>query len=82
MKRYLPLLFAVIFTSNAFTKEQIPIEHFWCESAMTSGSLSPDGRYFAAMIPASGPKCSIDADADDDQSARVLLVRDLQTNKL
>ena len=33
------------------------------------------------MVPASGPKCSIDPDADDAQSARVLLVRDLQTNR-
>ena len=75
------LLLTSFFAFETNAENKIPVEHFWCESAMTSGTLSPNGRYFAAMVPASGPKCSIDPDADDAQSARVLLVRDLQTNK-
>ena len=46
---------------------------------MTSGSLSPDGKYFASMVPASGAKCAIE-EIDDPQAARVLLVIDLETN--
>ena len=44
---------------------------------MTSGTLSPNGKYFAAMVPASGAKCAIEDD-DDPQAARVLLVIDLK----
>jgi hypothetical protein len=46
---------------------------------MTSGTLSPNGKYFAAMVPASGAQCAIEED-DDPQAARVLLVIDLETN--
>ena len=38
-----------------------------------------DGKYFAAMVPATGAKCSIEEN-DDPQAARVLLVIDLETN--
>ena len=31
---------------------------------MTSGTLSPNGKYFAAMVPATGAKCSIEDDDD------------------
>ena len=81
MKRYLTLLilFGAVFSNNTFTKEQIPVQHFFCDSAMTSGTLSPNGKYFAAMVPASGGKCAIEED-DDPQAARVLLVIDLETN--
>tara|TARA_B100001027_G_scaffold185456_1_gene137735 strand:- start:18 stop:2015 length:1998 start_codon:yes stop_codon:yes gene_type:complete len=64
---------------EAHSNENIPLQHFFCDSAMTGGQLSPDGKYFASMVPASGPKCAIE-EIDDPQAARVLLVIDLETN--
>ena len=70
-------LFALMFSTSLSmfinAENKIPVEHFWCESAMTSGTLSPNGKYFAAMVPASGPKCSIDSD-EDSQSTSVNIV--------
>ena len=76
------LFFASFTTLNVDANDNIPIEHFWCESAMTSGSLSPNGKYFATMVPASGPKCAISSNDNDgdSQSPRVLLVVDLENN--
>ena len=68
-----------VLSVNTNANENIPLQHFFCDSAMTSGSLSPDGKYFASMVPASGAKCAIE-DIDDPQAARVLLVIDLETN--
>jgi len=79
-KFFLPvLMFSTSISMFINADAKIPVEHFWCESAMTSGTLSPNGKYFAAMVPASGPQCSISAD-EDDQSQRVLLVINLETN--
>ena len=79
-KFFLPvLMFSTSISMFINADAKIPVEHFWCESAMTSGTLSPNGKYFAAMVPASGPQCSISAD-EDDQSPRVLLVINLETN--
>tara|TARA_B110000008_G_scaffold252935_1_gene267874 strand:+ start:183 stop:2171 length:1989 start_codon:yes stop_codon:yes gene_type:complete len=76
----LPIILLASFTSaDVSANNNIPIEHFWCDSAMSSGSLSPDGKYFAAMVPASGPKCSINKE-EQGQSPSVLLVIDLETN--
>lgn len=75
------LILGSVLTFDLKADDSIPVEHFWCDSAMTSGTLSPNGKYFAAMIPASGPKCSINQDEDSNQSAKVLLVIDLETNK-
>ena len=69
-----------VLSVDAHSNEKIPLQHFFCDSAMTSGSLSPDGKYFASMVPASGAKCAIE-EIDDPQAARVLLVIDLETNK-
>ena len=81
MKKILVLsgLFLTFISLNTFADQKIPIKHFVCDSAMTSGTLSPDGKYFAAMVPATGAKCSIEEN-DDPQAARVLLVIDLETN--
>ena len=76
----LPILILSGLSLNALSNENIPVQHFFCDSAMTSGTLSPNGKYFAAMVPASGAKCAIEED-DDPQAARVLLVIDLETNK-
>ena len=80
MKKTLFLVtFLITLSVDAYSNEQIPLQHFFCDSAMTSGSLSPDGKYFASMVPASGAKCAIE-EIDDPQAARVLLVIDLDTN--
>ena len=51
----LPIILLASFTSvDVNANKNIPIEHFWCDSAMTGGSLSPNGKYFATMVPASG----------------------------
>lgn len=82
MKKILPLFtfLLLIISTNVSSDEKIPLEYFFCDSAMTSGSLSPNGKYFASMVPATGAKCSIEEN-DDPQAARVLLVIDLETNK-
>ena len=57
---FLPILIILSgFSLNTLSNENIPVQHFFCDSAMTSGTLSPNGKYFAAMVPASGPKCAI-----------------------
>ena len=73
------LLLTSFFAFETNAENKIPVEHFWCESAMNNGTLSPNGRYFAAMVPATGPNCSI-SDEEEGQSPRVLLVIDLETN--
>ena len=80
MKKTLFLFtFLITLSLDAHSNENIPLQHFFCDSAMTGGSLSPDGKYFASMVPASGAKCAIE-EIDDPQAARVLLVIDLETN--
>ena len=49
-----------VLSVDAHSNDNIPVQHFFCDSAMTSGTLSPDGKYFAAMVPASGAKCAIE----------------------
>ena len=80
MKKTLFLFtFLITLSVDSHSNENIPLQHFFCDSAMTSGSLSPSGKYFASMVPATGAKCSIEEN-DDPQAARVLLVIDLDTN--
>ena len=83
LKNNLSLTLSIVilaFAVNANADNRIPVENFFCDSAMTSGTLSPNGKYFAAMVPASGPKCAIESE-DEPQSPSVLLVIDLETNK-
>lgn len=56
MKKFISLLvlFTTIISFNSIADDQIPVQHFFCDSAMTSGTLSPNGKYFASMVPASG----------------------------
>jgi len=44
-------ILALMFTSVSYGTEQYPVEHFFKDSAMLSPSLSPDGRYLAALTP-------------------------------
>ena len=83
LKNNLSLTLSILilaFAINTKADNRIPVENFFCDSAMTSGTLSPNGKYFAAMVPASGPKCLIESE-DEPQSPSVLLVIDLETNK-
>ncbi|MEL0208692.1 MAG: hypothetical protein VW915_07330, partial [Gammaproteobacteria bacterium] len=63
---------------NLQSKELPSVESFFCDSAMRSGSLSPDGNYFAALVPANGAVCSIEG-AEETAGTPVLLVIDLKT---
>ena len=57
--------------------EQIPLEKLFCYGESSGGSLSPSGRYYAAMVPSSAVDCSIDKPADN-ESISVLIVIDLE----
>ena len=54
---------------DAQSNDNIPVQHFFCDSAMTSGTLSPMEDILHAMVPASGAKCAIEED-DDPQAAK------------
>ena len=75
MKKLLSILIlGSFFALEAYSNEKIPVQHFFCDSAMTSGTLSPNGKYFAAMVPATGAKCSIEDDDDLKQQEFCLLL--------
>ena len=71
-------LFLLISSTSVLVAEEIPVEEFFCDSALSGVTLSPDGKKYAALVPINGPACAVEED-DDPQSARVLLVMDLET---
>ena len=80
MKSYkiLSILFLITFTFNNFlAAEPIPLEKLLCGGETSGGTLSPSGRYYAAMVPSTAPKCSID-EPEDDEMIKVLVVIDLE----
>jgi len=80
MKSYkiLSFLFLISLTFNNFLEaEPIPLEKLLCGGETSGGTLSPSGRYYAAMVPSSPPKCSID-EPEDDEMIKVLVVIDLE----
>tara|TARA_B100000965_G_scaffold406188_1_gene443812 strand:- start:169 stop:2244 length:2076 start_codon:yes stop_codon:yes gene_type:complete len=80
MKSYkiLSFLFLITFTFNNFlAAEPIPLEKLLCGGETSGGTLSPSGRYYAAMVPSTPPKCSID-EPEDDEMIKVLVVIDLE----
>ena len=80
MKSYkiLSILFLITFTFNNFlAAEPIPLEKLLCGGETSGGTLSPSGRYYAAMVPSTPPKCSID-EPEDDEMIKVLVVIDLE----
>jgi len=80
MKSYkiLSFLFLITFTFNNFlAAEPIPLEKLLCGGEASGGTLSPSGRYYAAMVPSTPPKCSID-EPEDDEMIKVLVVIDLE----
>jgi len=78
MKNKILLLLTTIFISDIHSKELPPVELFFCDSAMRSGTLSPDGKYFAALVPANGAVCSIEG-TQETAGTPVLLVIDMET---
>ena len=78
MKNKLLLTLVALSILNLQSKDLPSVESFFCDSAMRSGSLSPDGNYFAALVPANGAVCSIEG-AEETAGTPVLLVIDLKT---
>ena len=78
MKNKILLALVTVFLTDANAKDLPPVELFFCDSAMRSGSLSPDGKHFAALVPANGAVCSIEG-VEETAGAPVLLVIDLET---
>ena len=80
MKSYkiLSFLFLISLIFNNFLEaEPIPLEKLLCGGETSGGTLSPSGRYYAAMVPSTPPKCSID-EPEDDEMIKVLVVIDLE----
>ena len=70
------MLFSITF-SYSINAEPIPLEKLLCGGSASGGTLSPSGRYYAAMVPSTPPKCSID-EPEDDEMINVLVVIDLE----
>lgn len=70
------MLFSISF-SYSINAEPIPLEKLLCGGSASGGTLSPSGRYYAAMVPSTPPTCSID-EPEDDEMINVLVVIDLE----
>ena len=70
------MLFSISF-SYSINADPIPLEKLLCGGSASGGTLSPSGRYYAAMVPSTPPKCSID-EPEDDEMINVLVVIDLE----
>ncbi len=53
------ILLSINFT-NPINAEPIPLEKLLCGGSASGGTLSPSGRYYAAMVPSTTPTCSIE----------------------
>ena len=71
------LIAASICFTNLTYSEVIPLEKLICYGESSGGSLSPSGRYYAAMVPSSEVDCSIDK-ASDNEVVSVLIIIDLE----
>ena len=78
MKNKFLLALVAVFVININAKDLPPVEQFFCDSAMRGGTLSPNGKYFAALVPANGAVCSIEG-VEETAGTPVLLVIDLET---
>ena len=78
MKNKFLLTLIAVFVINIHAKDLPPVEQFFCDSAMRGGTLSPNGKYFAALVPANGAVCSIEG-VEETAGTPVLLVIDLET---
>jgi dipeptidyl aminopeptidase/acylaminoacyl peptidase len=72
------MLFSISF-SYSINAEPIPLEKLLCGGNSSAGTLSPSGRYYAAMVPSSSPECEIsEEDEKKDPIVDVLIVIDLE----
>ena len=72
------MLLSITFT-HALDADPIPLEKLLCGGNSSAGSLSPSGRYYAAMVPSSPPECEIsEEDEKKDPIVDVLVVIDLE----
>ena len=82
MKSYKIISFLILLSinfTNPINAEPIPLEKLLCGGNMSGGTLSPSGRYYAAMVPASTPVCEIsEEDEKKDSIVDVLVVIDLE----
>lgn len=75
----LPLIFTLSsFSSSLDSQEKIPLEKLICYGEGTGVSVSPDGKYFAAMIPSGDVSCDI-TEPEEDVAVPVLVVINLET---
>ena len=70
------LVTAVLLFSNFSAADEIPLDKLFCYGESSGGSLSPSGRYYAAMVPSSQVDCSIDKPSDD-EVVNILILIDL-----
>ena len=82
--KILALLFSISITSNSYANENnslIPIEKLVCYGQGLSQSLSPSGKYYAAMVPIKENVCDIKdlTMAELRKADRVLVVTDIDT---
>jgi hypothetical protein len=60
------MLFSISF-SYSISAEPIPLEKLLCGGNSSAGSLSPSGRYYAALVPSTAPECEI---SEEDEKKR------------
>lgn len=70
------LVTAVLLFSNFSAADEIPLDKLFCYGESSGGSLSPSGRYYAAMVPSSQVDCSIDKPSED-EVVNILILIDL-----
>ena len=47
-------LFLLFSSTTMLIAEEIPVEEFFCDSALSGVTLSPDGKKYAALVPING----------------------------
>ena len=78
-KLNLMMVFAMLFSINLIeSNERIPLEKLICYGTGTGVSMSPDGKYFAAMIPSGDVNCDITT-PEEDVAVPILVVINLET---
>ena len=73
------MVFAFLFSTNFVeSDERIPLDKLICYGTGTGVSVSPDGKYFAAMIPSGDVTCDITT-PEEDVAVPILVVINLET---
>ena len=73
------MVFAFLFSINFVeSDERIPLDKLICYGTGTGVSVSPDGKYFAAMIPSGDVTCDITT-PEEDVAVPILVVINLET---